>query len=138
MLTGVPAAMRYIRQQMRCHRGAPLSVPTFRALIFVHMHEEPSLSALAEHLGLSLPTASRLAEQLVRRGLVERRRAKSDRRRVSLSLTARGDQVYRAARRATRAALARRFAGLSDAERRTMRRAMCILGRLFTPGQSDE
>lgn len=138
VLTGVPAAMRYIRQEMRDHRGAPLSVPQFRALIFANVHAGPSLSALAEHLGLSLPTASRLADQLVRRGLLQRQRAASDRRRVSLTLTARGDRVYQVARRATRAALARRFAELSEAERRTMRRAMCILERLFTPSRSDE
>jgi DNA-binding MarR family transcriptional regulator len=123
--------MRYIRHEMRSHRQPRLSVPQFRALIFASVHDGPSLSAMAEHLGLSLPAASRMADQLVRRGLLERRQAARDRRRVSLSPTARGRAEYRRAHNAARAAIARRFDAISKDERLLVGRAMALLGRVF-------
>ena len=131
LLASAPAIMRFIRHEMRAHRQAQLSVPQFRALVFVSVTDEPSLSAMAEHLGLSLPAASRLVELLVQRGLMERRAAVADRRRVSLSLTARGRATYRRARRATQAALARRFQMLAARDLALLGRALGILGRAF-------
>ena len=90
-----------------------------------------SLSLLAEQLGLSLPAASRLVQGLVRRGLLERRARSSDRRCVSLSLTAQGRATFKSALRATQAALARRFETLSASELTLVSQAMRILGRLF-------
>src|SRR5438876_76025 len=87
ILTGVPLIMRFIREEMRVRRRGQLSVPQFRALLFATLQEEPSVSGLAEHLGLSLPTASRLVDLLVRRGLMERKLVAKDRRRIRLSLT---------------------------------------------------
>jgi DNA-binding MarR family transcriptional regulator len=134
LLASVPAVMRFIRQEMRAHRQAQLSVPQFRALVFVSLSDEPSLSAMAEHLGLSLPAASRLVDLLVKRGLMGRRVDVADRRRVSLSLTARGRATCRRARRATQAALARRFERLSAQDLALVSRALGILGHAFAAG----
>jgi DNA-binding MarR family transcriptional regulator len=123
--------MRYIRSQMRSHRYHRLSVPQFRALIFASIQEGPALSDLAEHLGLSLPATSRMVDQLVRQGLLERRQAASDRRCVSLSPTRRGRAAFQRAREATRAALAERFGAVSDQERVIVAKAMKILERAF-------
>ncbi|HEY3241717.1 MAG TPA: MarR family transcriptional regulator, partial [Phycisphaerae bacterium] len=90
LLAAVPAIMRFIRQEMRGHRQRPLTVPQFRSLVFLNMHEDASLSAVAEHVGLSLPAASRLVELLVKRGFIERRARSNDRRSVALTLTGRG------------------------------------------------
>jgi DNA-binding MarR family transcriptional regulator len=132
LLTSVPSVMRFIHCQMRGHRRAELSVPQFRALVFLSHSEDASLSAMAAHLGLSLPATSRLAEVLVQRGLMERRSRSSDRRCVSLSLTARGRATYRAALRATRAAIARRCDTLTADELSMVSQAMEILNRVFS------
>jgi MarR family transcriptional regulator for hemolysin len=124
--------MRYIRHEMRTHRHARLSVPQFRALVFVSGNGDASLSALAEHLGLSLPTASRMVDLLVRRGLLERHVDAADRRRVALALTARGRATYQWARRATQTALAGQFAALSAAQRGLISQAMRLLNRMFS------
>ena len=100
VLEVVPAVMRPLRQQMRSHR-AGLSVPQFRALCFVDRYDGASLSAVAEHLDLSLPTVSRLVDGLVQRGYMQRRSSSDDRRHVALSLRSRGLEVMRAARHAT-------------------------------------
>jgi DNA-binding MarR family transcriptional regulator len=131
LLVGVPAAMRFIRREMRAHRHAELSVPQFRALVFVNFSEDRSVSAMAEHLGLSLPATSRTVDLLVQRGLLERRSVAGDRRRVALSLTAQGRTTYQRARRATLAAIAGRFASLDPAERALVSQAMQLLDQTF-------
>lgn len=133
VLSGVPAVMRYIRQEMRAQRRSRLSVPQFRALIFATVHKNSSLSDMADHLGLSLPAASRMADLLVRRGLLERRPGTGDRRRVSLSATRRGKADFQRARHATQSALAKKLAGITAAERSAIAAAMRVLGRVFAP-----
>src|SRR3954447_10301930 len=57
MLDGLPLVMWFIRQHMRRHRTRGLSVPQFRALVLIDRFPEASLSAIAEHLGSTLPSA---------------------------------------------------------------------------------
>jgi DNA-binding MarR family transcriptional regulator len=132
LLASVPSVMRFIRCQMRGHRRAELSVPQFRALVFLSRNEDASLSKMAAHLGLSLPATSRLAEVLVQRGLMERRARSGDRRCVCLSLTSRGLATYRAALRATQTAIAHRCDILTAEELSLVTQAMGILNRVFS------
>jgi len=125
--------MRFIRTEMRAHRQAPLTVPQFRALVLVRHNHDASLSALAEHLGLSLPAASRMVEGLVQRGLLGRQAQPGDRRRLSLSLTGRGRATCRTALKATQAALARRFGTLAAEDLVLVSRALSVLSRVFAP-----
>jgi DNA-binding MarR family transcriptional regulator len=130
-LLAVPAVMRFVREQMRRHRQEELTVPQFRALIFVSVNEDASLSPMAEHLGLSLPAASRMVDLLVRRGLMRRQPDLADRRCVRLTLTTRGGSVYRAALRATQAALAERFRTLGHNDLKLVQDALQTLTRVF-------
>src|SRR5215510_2417726 len=94
----VPAVMRFLRTEMR-HHGTPfLSVPQFRVLVFLYRHPGASLSSVAEHLGVTCPTASVLVDRLVRRGLVDRTTYPQERRRVALTLTATGARHLQQAR----------------------------------------
>lgn len=128
--------MRFIRHQMRQHREVDLTVLQFRALVFLNFHDGHSLSAMAEHLGLSLPATSRMVELLVQRGLMERRTPSRDRRRVALSLTRRGKQTFRKARAATQIALARGLQKLSPQALGQVAAAMQTLSRVFAPENS--
>jgi len=85
VLDVVPVVMRPLRTQMRSHRAAGLSIPQFRSLCFVERYEGASLSAVADHLDLSLPTVSRMINGLVERGYLERKSSEDDRRHVSLT-----------------------------------------------------
>ena len=134
VLEGVPAVMRFLRHHMRAHRQAGLTVPQFRAMVFAHHGEERSLSAMAEHIGLSLPAASRMVDLLVRRGLLRRETQPGDRRRIALSLTRRGDGAFRAAFAATRLGLGRALRRLPPRELEEISKAMRILSRVFAPG----
>lgn len=131
VLDVVPAVMRPLRQQMRSHRAAGLSVPQFRALCFVERYDGASLSAVAEHLDLSLPTVSRMINGLVQRGFIQRRASEDDRRHVSLSVRPRGQAVMRQARAATQDFFAGKFRSLTLDERHALVTAMAALRHVF-------
>ena len=94
LLEVTPAIIQAIRVEMRAQRQHDLSVPQFRALAFISNKPGSSLSAAAEHIGLTLPTMSVLVEGLVQRGLVQRVPDLRDRRRVLLTLTAEGKALH--------------------------------------------
>lgn len=131
LLDTVPLVMRTIRQLMREQSSAELSVPQFRALGFVHRHPETSVTAVAEHLGLSPAATSRLVDALVARGFVERQASAIDRRYVTLRLSAQGITVRENARRYTAEQLAARVGEMSDADRATVVAALESLRQVF-------
>lgn len=138
VLEAVPVVMRYIRSQMRRHRGADLSVPQFRTLVFLDRRPGVSLTALAEFLALSLPATSRLVEGLVRRNLVDRRIPPRNRRLVALSINAHGRKIICAARHATEKRLAEVLAPLRDEECAAIQHALRTLREEFQSVASHE
>ena len=56
ILEVVPQVMRTIRTEMRQRRASGLSVPQFRAMIFVNRQGQGSLVEVAESLGLTSAT----------------------------------------------------------------------------------
>jgi DNA-binding MarR family transcriptional regulator len=133
ILEVVPAVMRSIRTELRHHRTADLSVPQFRTLAFIDRNTDASLSDVAEHIGLTLPSMSKIVEGLVVRKFVTRQTHPVDRRRMTMTLTARGLTALQASRDATRACLAEDLAGLTERQRDTIAQAMEILRPVFTP-----
>jgi DNA-binding MarR family transcriptional regulator len=133
ILEVVPAVMRTIRAELRRHRTADLSIPQFRTLAFIDRNVDASLSDVAEHIGLTLPSMSKIVEGLVNRKFVTRQTHPTDRRRMILALTARGQTALQTSRAATRACLAEDLATLSDRQREIVMHAMEILRPVFTP-----
>lgn len=131
VLEGVPAVMRIIRTQFRTHRRADISVPQFRAMGYIDRNEGASLSDLATHIGLTLPSMSKLIDGLVGRKLVTRAAHNRDRRRICLSLTPLGRAELRAAHRSTEKFLADRMSGLPEQDLRTISQALDTLTGLF-------
>lgn len=131
LLDTVPLVMRTVRQLMREQGSTDLSVPQFRALGFVDRHPETSVSAVAEHLGLSVAATSRLVDALVARGLVLRQVSAVDRRFVTLVLSPEGATVREKARRYTAQQLAAKMSDLSQAERANVMAALESLRQVF-------
>jgi DNA-binding MarR family transcriptional regulator len=127
----VPLVMQSIRAEMRAGRGHDLSVPAFRALGYVRRHPGSSLSALADHIGLTRPSASKLVDGLVSRKLVVRRIYVGDRRRMTLELSARGRELLNTAHNSALQAMAKDLAGLDEQQRSDVIRAMEILNPIF-------
>jgi len=110
----------------------------FRALGYIRRHPGTSLSDVAEHIGLTLPSISTMISKLETRNLVMRQSAPGDRRRICLELTAFGESVLRSASEATRVRLIQILADLSPAERAEVSDAMHSLQRAFGGGQAKD
>ncbi len=135
VLEVVPELMRHIRSRMRAHRGAGLSVPQLRSLLFVNRNAGAALGRLAEHLGLTPPSASRLVEELVQRKLLERSTSADDRRRLQLGVSAAGRHLLEAVLRETQAGLSAELARLKPEELASVSRGLQALRACFAaPG----
>ncbi|MFN8410991.1 MAG: MarR family transcriptional regulator [Anaerolineales bacterium] len=131
LLETAPQIIRSIRREMRSRRSSDLSVPQFRTLAFVHNNQEPSLSELAEHLGLTLASVSKLVDGLVKKNLLLRVQATTDRRRLILTLTKQGESIYDVARMGTQAHLSNLLGKLSRDELTIISKAFEIMHPIF-------
>jgi len=131
VLETTPLIVRSIRHEMRSRRAPDLSVPQFRALSFVHGSHQPSLSELADHLGLTLASTSKLADGLVKKKLLHREQSSTDRRRLTLALTRQGAAIHQTSRDGTQAHLSKLLGPLSQQELSVIRQAFEILQPIF-------
>ena len=135
----VPVVMHTIRSEFRGQRSTDLSVPQFRALAYIKKNDGASLSSLATHIGLTLPSMSKLIDGLVSRGLVARNEHQGDRRKIYLQLTAAGKSELETAYAHTEKFLVNKLSMLAKEDLNTVLCSMQILGTLFgsdQPGQS--
>ncbi len=131
VLDTVPLVMRSIRSELRSHRTRDLSVPQFRILLYINKNPDASISDVAEHIGLTLPTLSKMIDLLVAREWVTRVPCSDDRRRMQLGLTERGQAMLTQAAENTRANLARCFTNLTDDQLEQVIEAMRLLQGTF-------
>lgn len=131
LLEVVPYLMKEIRAQMRSQRTPDLTVPQFRALAFVSRNNGASLSQLANHMGLTLPSTSRLVDVLIVRRFLTRQDNPSDRRRVKLSATNRGKVILENSRRTALSYLTKKLSGTTSEDRENMIQGMNVLRCIF-------
>jgi len=122
---------RLVTPEVRRRGPKQLSLSHMRALGFLDANPDADLSAVADYVGLTLPSMSTLVDGLVRRGLVTRLAAPHDRRRLRLRLTTAGNKALRAGLAAAEAVLATRFSDLPAGERALVVRAMAHLRPLL-------
>ena len=133
ILDVIPRIMQFIRVEMRSKRTPDLTVPQFRALAFINRRPGVSLSEVAEHIGITLPSASKLADGLVGRALITRQEAFIDRRKVTLEITPQGKALLNAALQGAHAGLAIGLQGLSQEDLAAIQRAMRVLRPIYSP-----
>lgn len=131
LLETSPLLMRTIRSYMRERHAGELSVPQYRVLAYLHRHPGVTLSAVAEHMGLTLSGTSRLVDGLVTRGLLSRHEAAEDRRTISLHVTDDGQHLLDDARDHTLTALDALLTTLSPADAITIQQALSQLRAIF-------
>ena len=138
LLEVVPVITKDIRSEMRSRRSPDLTVPQFRTLAFVDRNEGASLSAVANHMGLTLPSTSRLVDVLIARGMLTREDNPADRRRVKLGVTNHGLTILETSRRGTLTYLAGKLASLSAEDREIIVKAMKALRSVFISGTQTQ
>lgn len=97
----VPRLSRPMRQDLRRLSAGMFTQGQFRVLAYLFREGSACLSDLADTIGVSLPTMSKLMRGLESRGLVVSERDSADRRRVSITLTDAGREAYEALLRHT-------------------------------------
>jgi len=127
----VPAAMDALRHAMRRHVGDEMSVPQFRSLNYVAQHAGCSIGDVASFLGVTMPTASAMAERLVRAGLVETRADAADRRRSPLHITVAGHAQLRRIRGGAHVDLTRALAACNPEELATLQAGLQLIRRVL-------
>jgi DNA-binding MarR family transcriptional regulator len=134
LLDTAPRVMRAVRMAFGVLEAPALTVPQFRALHFVQEHSGASLSATAEFLGLTLPSTSKLVDQLVRRGMLVRDDASDDRRRMNLRITSKGDALLKSAKASVRQSLAGMLSRLGESELAALHATLGLLQESFPAG----
>jgi DNA-binding MarR family transcriptional regulator len=89
-------------------------------------------SSLADRIGIRRPTVTGLVDGLCKQALVTRVPDPADRRRMSVTLTANGRRFMKVLLPAQFALMSGVVSGLSDVERRQLRRALTRLEETFT------
>jgi len=127
-----PVLMRTIRGEIKRNRPSDLSVPQFRTLTIVDRHEQASVSDVAAHLGLTLPSTSKTVDGLVKRGMIERKTSADDRRRAILRLSDLGQSTLASARQAALDRIAETLGALSEADRKRVAQALLHLRSILS------
>jgi DNA-binding MarR family transcriptional regulator len=70
-----------------------VTLAQYRSLVVLASRGAQGIASLAEALNVTPPTASRLCDRLVRKGLVRRRTDRNDRRQVRVALTESGRRL---------------------------------------------
>ena len=131
MLDVMPLVMQDLRRTMRSQSAPDLRVPELRSLAFLRHNPGSNLTDLAEYIGVSLPSMSKLVDTLTTRGFIERTPDASDRRRVRLGLTETGLAILAKAREAVKASFAAKLARLAPQDVATVTASMTLLHSLF-------
>ena len=106
-------------------------MPQFRAMVMISNQPSASLSCVAEHLAMSLPTTSRIVTGLVNKGFLKREGSIEDRRQMSLLMTARGQAVLSGAWAAAQEGMADELKQFSAQQRTTIVDAMKMVKTMF-------
>ena len=133
LLHVVMLVMRTVAAEMRRSRR-PLA-PTQMGSLMRIAAGPCTMSELARHQAVSLPTISKSADMLVRRGWVERWAGKRDRRQSMVRLTPRGRRVLAAIQQRAERHVTQTLAPLAPSERAQLIAALRVLtGVLSVPG----
>ena len=97
-----------------------VTLTQFRSLVVLASRGPQTMAALAEALGVTPPTASRLCDRLVRKGLIRRRADRADRRQVRVALTEPGRRLVDVVTERRRQELARLLSSVPPDARRSV------------------
>lgn len=101
-----------------------ITLAQYRALVVLTSRGPQRMTDLAAALGVTPSTAGRMCDRLLRKSLIRRIRARSDRRAVQVSVTAAGRDVVDQATRRRRELIAAILAELSSAQQTSIAAAM--------------
>ncbi len=129
VLETVPLVMRTVAAEMR--QDDHFFSPAHFHLLLALNHRACSLSELAEHQSVSLPTMSNSVTILEERGWAQRRRSAEDRRKVIIEITESGQQMLQSIHDQAEKRVADILDGLTDTEFRQIEAGLAVLRDAF-------
>ena len=140
--TAVAAALRLsttrLARRLRTEAEIGLTPSLMSALPVIHVRGPLTLGALAELEGIAPPTVTKIVAKLQHQGLAERTVDPEDRRVARVSVTRAGDELLAESRARKTEWLARRLAGLPEAELETLGRAAELIEELLSRGPEGD
>ncbi len=130
ILEVIPLVMRTVSSELRRSEHV-LATPHFR-LLWMLSHRPFTLSELADHQSVSLPTMSNSISILEERGWVRRSRLDGDRRKVLIELSSAGDVVLDEVRQHAEARVSELLSSLDEAELHTLLAGLSVLRVAFS------
>ena len=124
-----PLLLRHVAAQVDRHAGeavhaSGLTLDQWRALVLLRTEGAQTMAALTTTLGLTGPTATRVADHLTTTALAYREADATDRRRVVLRISRRGEDIHDELEPAVHAAQASVLDALDVAEQATLIRLL--------------
>ncbi|WP_102379496.1 MarR family winged helix-turn-helix transcriptional regulator [Raoultibacter timonensis] len=108
-----------------------LTITEIHTIVAVGLHETNPMNVVAARLGVTLATLTTAVNKLVDKGFITRTRCIDDRRKVLISLTKRGKQVYRAHGLFHRRMINEALAELDEEEERVFAHALVKVKAFF-------
>jgi len=136
LLHVVMLVMRAVAADMR--RSPDAVAPAQMGMLMRVAAGPRTISSLARHLAVSLPTISKSVDMLVRRGWLERWMDKHDRRQTMVQLTPQGRKVLTGIKKRTEQHVRRSLAPLTAAERERLVDVTQVLARVLTKPAADD
>jgi DNA-binding MarR family transcriptional regulator len=121
---------RQIKSEMAYEDVSMASFLHMGTLLYIQEQGMPSMSDIAEYLKVAPPTATSLINTLIKEGIIERVNDPEDRRRVLLTLSAKGISSLEANLQSRNNAFMRAISNLSDTDCQELTR---ILTRMTQP-----
>ena len=101
-----------------------VTVPQWRVLVMVDSRGPLNLAAVAAGLDVNPSNASRICDRLIKAGLLDRRESATDRRNITLTLTAAGRRLVTKVVRHRRRAITRVLRGMAPKDRELLATAL--------------
>jgi DNA-binding MarR family transcriptional regulator len=134
ILEVIPLVMRTVASELR--RSEPvLAAPHFR-LLWMLSRRPFTLSELADHQSVSLPTISNSISLLEERGWVRRSRLDGDRRKVLIELNVAGRVVFEEVQQHAEAHVNELLSSLNEVDKNTLLAGLSILRTTFSDAVS--
>ena len=109
--------------------GEEVTLTQYRSLVILAARGPQGVAALAEAVAVTPPTASRLCDRLVRKGLVRRRTDRRDRRQVRVGLTEAGRHLVDTVTERRRREIAGLLASIPQQDQRPVAAALQQLAK---------
>lgn len=107
--------------------GEEVTLTQYRSLVVLASRGPQGVAALAEAVAVTPPTASRLVDRLIKKGLVRRRTDRNDRRQVRIALTEPGRALIEAVSKRRRREIAELLSTIAPETQRSVVDALAQL-----------